>query len=334
MRKVTKAMQMVSAAKMRKAQTAVVNSRTYAGLAWELVGNLMPAASPGVIPEDLSASENLSGIQKDGLDLDPGSRMHSAGMTQVLSLLRQFPNAKKVGVIVLSTNRGLVGSLNSNLIKVIQDVVRPFMGSQDADKSAHYDMIAELIVYGKKAKVIAQRMGKNIMADFNKLDKTITTEDIFPLAKLITDSYLSGQYKKIVIIYNHFVSTAVQKPTMKQLLPFATSSVIARSATDEAISSSDKKIASDALAMTDYLFEPDPTQVLEHLLPRIIESQLYQTILESDASEHSARMIMMKNATDAAGDLVGDLTLTYNRLRQGKITTELAEITAGRIALE
>ena len=319
MRKVTKAMQMVSAAKMRKAQTAVVNSRTYAGLAWELVGSLMPASS-GVILRSAADEGSQDADSSDALRMTPS-----------LNLLKQFPNAKKVGVIVLSTNRGLVGSLNSNLINKIKEVDG---GNGIKGNDGTHETIAELIVYGKKAKVIAQRMGKNIMADFTKLDKTITTEDIFPLAKLITDSYLTGEYKKIVIVYNHYVSTAVQKPTVKQLLPFGETSAkgVGLSAKSEQTELSPNPLALSAQA--DFLFEPTPTQVLEHLLPRIIESQLYQTILESDASEHSARMIMMKNATDAAGDLVGDLTLTYNRLRQGKITTELAEITAGRIALE
>jgi F-type H+-transporting ATPase subunit gamma len=286
-------------------------------LAWELVENLTPTSSViarSAADEAISASDDK--IASDAL-----------AMTQTLMLLKQFPNAKKIGVIVLSTNRGLVGSLNSNLIGKIKEIDG---GNGVKGNHGAHETIAELVVYGKKAKVIAQRMGKNIIADFNKLDRTITTEDIFPLAKLITDSYLTGEYKKIVIIYNHFVSTAVQKPTVKQLLPFGESGQWSVDSGQSLLPTTHYPLPTGS----DYLFEPTPTEVLEHLLPRIIESQLYQTILESDASEHSARMIMMKNATDAAGDLVGDLTLTYNRLRQGKITTELAEITAGRIALE
>ncbi len=322
MRKVTKAMQMVSAAKMRKAQASVLNSRTYASLAWELIGNLTSASSVIASPSDSEGEAISSSNYKIASD--------ALAMTQNLGLLRQFPNAKKVGVIILSTNRGLVGSLNSNLIQKIRDVVQAPGLPKEQGKALHYsaETIAELIVYGKKAKNLAARIGNKIVADFTKIDRTITTEDIFPIAKFVTDVYLTGEYRKIVTVYNHFVSTVVQKPTVKELLPFAKERV------EKNNSLHPQPYTLNPQSDSDYLFEPNPTLVLEHLLPRIIESQIYQTILESDASEHSARMIMMKNATDAAGDLVGDLTLTYNRLRQGKITTELAEITAGRIALE
>ncbi len=179
--------------------------------------------------------------------------------------------------------------------------------------------IAELLVMGRKAKDYAVRFNKNMMADFAKSDTWTGIDSIYPLAKMVTELYQTGQYKNIVIVYNHFVSTLVQKATVKQLLPFGEAGSGKREAGSEE---------------TDYLFEPNPTEVLEHLIPRIVESQIYQAVLESDASEHSARMVMMKNATEAAGDLISDLTLTYNQLRQNKITTELSEITAGRIALE
>jgi len=142
--------------------------------------------------------------------------------------------------------------------------------------------------------------------------------------------YETGEYKQILIIYNKFVSTLVQKATVKQLLPFEGGE---RSGKSEAPQLTPNPLPLTS-SPTDYLFEPTPETVLNHLIPRIIESQIYQAVLESNASEHSARMVMMKNATEAAGDLIADYTLTYNQLRQNKITTELAEITAGKIALE
>jgi F-type H+-transporting ATPase subunit gamma len=208
------------------------------------------------------------------------------------------------------------------------------------------------------------RSHKEVLADFEKFDRAITTEDIYPIAELITKLYSSGKYQKVLIFYNHFVSTLLQKPTVKQLLPFASTTPSANAATPplqggeasafaEASADKPRLSASSAkprslsslakeeypakqgeVVLTEYLFEPTPQEVLKHLLPRIIESQIYQTILESEASEQSARMVMMKNATEAAGDLISDLTLTFNKLRQNKITTELAEITAGKIALE
>ncbi len=268
-RKITKAMQMVSAAKMRKAQNATLASRTYAGLAWELISSL--------------GSFDFA---------------HTP-------LLRTYPEAKKIGIVVISTNRGLVGSFNTNIYNKVRDI-----------EQEHPDLQPEYIVMGRKMRDIARRLRKDIIAEFNKLDTTIPPEEIYPLARLLTEKYTSGEYQKIVIVYNHYVSTLVQQPRVKQLLPLTP---VSEDQTTDNVES---------------LFEPSPQEVLEHLLPRIIESQLYQAVLENDASEHSARMIMMKNATEASGDLIDDLTLTFNRLRQSKITTELSEITAGKIALE
>jgi len=289
-RKITRAMQMVSAAKMRKSQTAVLQSRSYASLAWELIEN----------------------VAKQGAFDHP--------------LIKLYPNAKKIGVILLTSNKGLVGSLNANLSSKIKEIYHPFnsppiLGGEDQNGG---EVICEIVTYGKKGQILASRLNKNIVADFPKADRTITVEEIYPLSQFISKAYASGEYKKIIIVYNHFVSTLQQKPIIKQILPFV-EDLRSGLATEE-----------DDEEFTDFsaIYEPKPKTVVEHLIPRIIESQIYQTILESDASEHSARMIMMKNATEAAGDLISDLTLTYNQLRQGKITTELAEITAGRIALE
>jgi F-type H+-transporting ATPase subunit gamma len=269
-RKITRAMQMVSAAKMRKAQQAALNSRSYSDLAWELINNL------------------------------------SQKVTVENPLLKVYPEAKKTGIIVVSTNTGLVGSFNSNVLNELR-------------KMEKADVMAELFVMGRKAKDYAVRFNKNLKADFQKYDTRVSIDKIYPLAKMVSDLYKTGEYKNISIIYNKFISTLSQKVTVKQLLPFAPTL---------------PPSPSSLTPSSDYLFEPDPAFVLNNLLPRIIESQIYQAVLESDAGEHSARMVTMKNATEAAGDLISDLTLSYNQLRQNKITTELAEITAGKIALE
>lgn len=268
-RKITKAMQMVSAAKMRKSQNATLASRTYADLAWELIAS-------------------LGGASKFNLPL-----------------LQNFPEAKKLGIVIISTNRGLVGSFNTNVYNKVKEL-----------QAQHPDLQSELIVMGRKVRDIAKRLRQDVVAEFTKLDTTIPVSEIYPLAKLLTEQYATGEYKKIMVVYNHYVSTLVQQPRIKQLLPLV------------------EETGTETDELDFALYEPSPQDVLEHLLPRIIESQLYQTVLESDASEHSARMIMMKNATEASGDLIDDLTLTFNRLRQSKITTELSEITAGKIALE
>ncbi len=268
-RKITRAMQMVSSAKMRKSQAVAMASRTYAHLAWELINNVRRSA-----------------------------RSHP--------LLNHHPKAKKVGIILITTNRGLVGGFNSNLMKKLLNL-----------ESETPELVSELIVIGRKGRDTAGRLQKNIIADFPKHDTTVPAKEVFPIVRLIIDSYNSGEYKQIYIVYNHFVSMLSQEPKAKQLLPII------------------PKSEYQTLTIgSNVIFEPSPREVLNHLLPRILESQVYQAILESDASEHSARMMMMKNATEAAGDLIDDLTLTFNQLRQSKITTELSEITAGRIALE
>lgn len=286
MRKITRAMQMVSAAKMRKAQSATLNSRTYSNLAWDLITNLT-----------------------ESIDYEN-------------PLMATYHHAKKVGVILLSSNMGLVGSLNSNLMPKLKEI----NGGE---------IISEVITYGKHARNIAVKLNKQIVADFPKADKIITTQEIYPLAKFVSAAYSTGQYRKIVILYNHFVSTLVQKPTLRQLLPFKDKLRPYHAAEKLSEDEEEESNGSEPIEIdSPYLFEPGPKEVLNHLLPRIIESQIYQAILESDASEQSARMVMMKNATEAARDLITDFTLTYNQLRQNKITTELAEITAGKIALE
>jgi F-type H+-transporting ATPase subunit gamma len=263
-------MQMVSAAKMRKAQNAAMASRTYASLAWELIFSL------------------------------------TGGRHIASPLLETYPDATKIGVVLITTNGGLVGGLNSNLLQKLAALEK--------------EGPLELFVVGKKGREASVRLQKHIVAEFTKSDSNVQVKDVYALAKLLSESYASGTFKKIVLLFNHFVSTLVQKPTQKQLFPL--------------IAEQDETATKTDPGTLQYLYEPGPEQVLKELLPRIIESQLYQAFLESDASEHSARMIMMKNATESAGDLIDDLTLTFNQLRQGKITTELSEITAGRIALE
>lgn len=273
-RKITRAMQMVSAAKMRKAQNATMASRTYSELARDLISGV----------GDVEKYHN--------------------------PLLEKHDDAKKLGIVLVTTNKGLVGGFNSNLFSKLKEL-----------ELGEPELVGEVITLGKKGSEAVSRTGRNLIAQFTKHDSTEQVKDIYPLVKMITEAYATGEYRKIIVVYNHFVSTLQQKPTAKVLLPFSWES--------EGAENEDKHINT-----YEFLFEPNRSKVLEHLLPRVLESQIYQAILESDASEHSARMVMMKNATEAAGDLIDDLTLTFNQLRQNKITTELSEITAGRIALE
>lgn len=272
-RKITRAMQMVSAAKMRRAQNATMASRNYAELARELISG-------------------IGNVEK----------YHNA-------LLESYDGAKKLGVVLVTTNRGLVGGFNSNLLAKLKDL-----------ELGDPELVGEIIAVGKKGSEAVSRTKRQLIAQFPKHDSTEKVKDIYPLVKMITDAYKTREYKKIIVVYNHFVSTLEQRPTAKVLLPFNFAA--------------EQQKAEGTTNTWQVIFEPTRSQVLDHVIPRVLESQIYQAILESDASEHSARMVMMKNATEAAGDLIADLTLTFNQLRQNKITTELSEITAGRIALE
>ncbi len=264
-RKITRAMQLVSSAKMRKSQLAALSGRKYAELAWQLI-------------EDIN----------NGQELDH-------------PLLKSNFEAKKTAVIIISTNKGLVGAFNNNLFKKILKL----------SKEAELDVIT----VGRKASEAMPKLKQSLVSSFKKLDTTIPVKEIYPLAKFISDEYASNKYKQVYLVYNKFVSMISQEASVQTLLPLIRPE------------HSNHKAG-------EVIFEPNINEVLNNLLPRIIESQIYQAILESDASEHSARMMMMKNATDNAADLIDDLTLTFNQLRQNKITTELSEITAGKIALE
>lgn len=267
-------MQMISAVKMRKAQSAVLNSRTYADLAWQIVTNLSHRVDP---------------------------KYHA--------LLENPAKSKKVGIILVTTNRGMVGAYNANLLAATYKYL---------DRNGlNGELVAELIAVGKKGRDAMVRVGKTVVAEFPKPDRNVRIEEIFPLSRMIVEEYLKGTYSQILVAYTHFVSTIKQQPTIKQLLPLQQSEHPAD------LPEHYKKFNYE------YLFEPDPNQVLDYLLPRIIDAQIYQAVLENDASEHSARMVMMKNATDAATELIQDLTLAYNQLRQANITKELAEIIAG-----
>ena len=273
-KKITRAMQMISAVKMRKAQNAVLSSRAYSELAWQIVTNLSHRIDP---------------------------KYHA--------LLENPNKSKKVGVILITTNRGMVGAYNANLTAETQRYL--------AQNKLDGELVAELIAVGKKGRDAMVRVGKTIVAEFPKADRALRIEEIFPLSRMMVDEYLKGTYSQILIAYTHFVSTIRQQPMVRLLLPLKTAE-------------HPKDLPEHYQKFNyEYQFEPDPTEVLDYLLPRIIDAQIYQAVLENDASEHSARMVMMKNATDAATDLIQDLTLTYNQLRQANITKELAEIIAG-----
>ena len=274
-RQITKAMEMVSAAKMRKAQMQTLATRSYARYAWELVQNLTAGSD---------------------------ARIHK--------LLRQPDKISKVLMVVMTSNRGLIAGFNSNIIQTALNFAGKYPG-------------IEVVTLGKKGRDALRKAGLSIVADFEKKDVASEITAVSSLASLIIEDFLAGKYDKVVLIYMDYVSTLVQKPHVLELLPLAKQDLTLGN-----------EIALQKASQTEYIFEPTAEHVLEHVLPKLTMMQIYQALLETNAAEHSARMVAMKNATDAAGDIVSELTLQYNQLRQSKITTELSEITAGRIALE
>lgn len=301
-KKITRAMEMVSASKMRKAIEAVLRTRTYANLSWATVLNLSQAAN------------------------NNGGGLHP--------LLTKREKVKKIGIVLITSNRGLCGGYNSAIInKAHQSILK----HEDIAKDT------EFILIGKKGQAIYKYFNYNIAADFPKQDVVDEIDEVIPVSKLIINDYLSGKYDKIMVAYTDFVNATKQVPRVKQLLP------IDITTQDEylGVVGQDTKVGIDKEFIeekqekylgkgqfTEYTFEPSPEEVLDEMLPRLIEIQLYQALLEANASEHSASMTAMHQATEAASEMVDELTLTYNKARQAIITSEIAEISAGANALK
>jgi F-type H+-transporting ATPase subunit gamma len=304
-KKITRAMEMVSAAKMRKAVEAVLKTRTYANLSWETVLNLSKAVN---------------------------------GNEELHPLLRKREKIKKIGIVLITSNRGLCGGFNSAIINKIHQSIKKYHY-----KGEKVIIEAEFVLVGKKGAAIYHRHGHNIVAEFTKLDLASEVKEIVPVAKIIISDYLSGKYDKIMVAYTDFVNPAKQIPRIKQILPIDINSeeeylgIVGEDTrlktTKEFIKDKKEEHLKVNEGFQEYIFEPSPREVLDDMIPRLIEIQLYQALLESNASEHSARMAAMRQATEAANDMVNELTLFYNKARQASITAEIAEISAGANAL-
>ncbi len=289
-RQITKAMELVSAAKMRRAVANTLMSRSYSDLAWQLVLELKRRASEVEQP-----------------------------------LLRPRENIKRVAVLVVSSNRGLCGGFNNQIAHQVINYIKQSLQAEAKSEAV------ELVTLGKRGRDILLRQGFNLAAEFVKQDITTKLSEVLPVVQLLINDYLSGHYDKVVLAYTDFISALVQKPRLKQLLPIELTP-------DPylGVSQSKPPAAPEVkhnFGEYEYLFEPSTSEVLSELLPRLLEVQIYQAVLESDAAEHSARMMSMRNASEAAKDMVDALTLAFNQARQASITSELADITGGRAAL-
>ncbi|MDO8571086.1 MAG: ATP synthase F1 subunit gamma [bacterium] len=269
-KKMTKAMELVSASKMRRAVSSVVATRPYGLAAREILAKLTPGSE--------------------------GSRHPFLEKRAI----------KRVGIIVIGTNKGLCGGFNNVIAQKVMEVVR---AERDAGAQG-----VELCTFGKRARDFLARYGETCFADFTKNDITTSVLDIVPLIHLMTERFLSGDIDKGYVVYMDYISSVRQKPVAQVLLPI------------------DNKEGEHM--GVEYVYEPTSEYVLEYVIPRLLESQVFQAVLESEASEHSSRMMAMHNASEAATDMLFDLRLTYNQIRQAGITQEIAEITSGRAALE
>ncbi|HET8942542.1 MAG TPA: F0F1 ATP synthase subunit gamma [Rudaea sp.] len=270
-RKVTRALEMVSASKIRKAQELMRASRPYARAMRQVIGHLARANSEYKHP-----------------------------------FLSQREQVKRVGYIIVSTDRGLCGGLNSNLFRKLLADIRVWQ-----EKNVEVDIVA----IGTKANTFFKRLNVNLVGSASHLGENPKIEKLIGVIKIMLDAYSEGRIDRLTLVYNDFINTMTQKPALDQLLPLP--------ASDELVSAHD----------WDYLYEPDPETVLEHVLTRYIESLVYQSTLENLASEHAARMVAMKSASDNASKAIDSLTLIYNKARQAAITQEISEIVSGAAAV-
>jgi len=274
-------MQMVAASKMRRAQEQVLATRPYAEKAWEVLSHL---------------------AAQQGLDED------------VHPLLEIRDEIERIGIVLITADKGLCGSYNHNMIQAAMRYIREL------------PYPVELITVGKRGRDAMWRMGQTIVAEFSDLPPQPSILDVTPIARTAIDGFVSCRYGAVYLAHTDFINTLLQRPAFWQLLPFRTLEL-------GVTPISEYRGVAAAGSATEYLYEPDRRGILDTLLPRFTELQIYQAILESLASEHSARMVAMRSATENANELLDDLTLTYNRARQEAITKEMLDIVGGAEAL-
>ena len=270
-RKVTRALEMVSASKIRKAQERMKASRPYARAMRQLIGHLAQANSEFQHPYLVERKE-----------------------------------IRRVGYVIVSSDRGLAGGLNNNLFRKLLGEIRQWQ-----EKGVEVDVVT----IGQKATVFFRRLKLHMRASVTHLGDQPQVEQLVGVIKVMLDAYNAGEVDKVFLVYNDFVNTMTQRAAFAQLLPLP--------ASDETVAQHD----------WDYIYEPDAESVLEHVLTRYVESLVYQAVMENVASEHAARMVAMKSASDNATKLIDTLNLVYNKARQAAITQEISEIVGGAAAV-
>lgn len=296
-KKITKAMELVAASKMKRAISKALSSRLYANYSWDLLTSL---------------SERLDEVNSPFFN---GTKNDKNQIAENKSLF-----------VLITSNGGLCGAYNSQIIKKL------LLSIKGIDNKSY-----DVITVGKKGDHAMRRVGSNVVASFLEIPDNNTLSDLMPMSKMIIDEYKLEKYSKVYIAYTDFVSALTQKAHVKQILPIHKEDI--KELIDElGEAKSSKALSPDAsveafretkINKVPYIFEGDMNEIVESLAEKLVRMQIYHMILESNASEQSARMMAMKNASEAAGEMIGDLTLSLNKARQAGITQEISEISAG-----
>ena len=276
-KKITKAMEMVAASKMRKAQERMRSARPYSEKIRNIAANLGKANPEYVHP------------------------------------FMRTNNAKVIGVIVVTTDKGLCGGMNTNVLRLVTTKLRE---TQAAGITTH------AVAIGNKGLGFLNRIGAKVVSHMTQLGDTPHLDKLIGPVKVLLDAYAAGQVNAVYLSYTRFINTMKQEPVLEQLLPLSAAKMQAESSA-----------SGTQQAGWDYIYEPDAQAVIDELLLRYVEALIYQAVAENMASEQSARMVAMKSATDNAGSVIAELKLIYNKTRQAAITKELSEIVAGAAAV-
>ncbi|HWA31835.1 MAG TPA: ATP synthase F1 subunit gamma [Candidatus Paceibacterota bacterium] len=282
-KKITKAMELVAASKMKRAVSSTLSSRPYAEYSWEVL---------------TSIAKNIDEI------------------THPLFVRRGAAETgrKKVLLVLITSNRGLCGAYNAQVIKKSLVLLRQ-------------EPAMDVITVGKKGDAAMRRLGRNVVASFTEFPENVSLAEVLPIAEIAMEEYKKGNYDEVAVAYTDFQSALVQKPNIKQILP------ISRLDLKELIENLQDNVAQKPEHLKEgkinYVVEGEMNALVGTLAEKLVRMQLYQMLLESAASEQSARMVAMRNATDASGEMIDDLTLSFNKARQAGITQEISEISAG-----
>ncbi len=288
---ITRAMELIAVTRLRRAQQRVLASRPYADKMRQVLGDLVERVS-------LGAGE-------------PAEREAEGQEREVLHPLLERRPVARAAVLLLTTDRGLCGALNTNTVRT---ALQYAYGQQNQGRAV------DLVVVGRKGLQATRRLPVSVIAQFTALGDYPNLTRVTPIARVVMDGFVGRQFDEVVVVYPRFVSTLRQEPSVVPLLPIQPP---ARAGG-----------ASERRHEVDYIYEPSPREVLAALLPRFVEVQVYQAVLEMIASEFSARMVAMRNATDNAGELLNELRLGYNKARQATITREIIEVSSGAAALQ